>query len=207
MVIFILKNAKMYYIILFKRKYFFFVYEKKKIIKTCRKLVHHVLCLQLMIYSFFFFLSFSIEVQVYIYFDLCLTTCLPIYLSSKLDILNLLILIIFISFHCFRSVRIERLGDKTFEHSSALSNMTSFISSQADTQENLQMLLSLPSLVISCLSALKIYLTDFKVENILKDIKYVKFYWLCIFKLYSNKVILVLKQYLILLFFFFLYII
>lgn len=84
--------------------------------------------------------------------------------------------ILYVHFSSLRSSRIERLGDENFEQSFALNNMSRFFTSQDDSPENLEILVSLPPLVIPCLSALKTYLADFKLEKVLKNIKYENYY-------------------------------
>ncbi|GFY80121.1 DNA mismatch repair protein Msh3 [Trichonephila inaurata madagascariensis] len=76
-----------------------------------------------------------------------------------------------------RSVRVEKIDETSVDPSSALNFVSEFYaskdepSSEPNTQ---QMVLSLPTLVISCLSALIIYLTHFNLESIFKNLPNMK---------------------------------
>ncbi|GFU12454.1 DNA mismatch repair protein Msh3 [Nephila pilipes] len=79
-----------------------------------------------------------------------------------------------------RSVRVEKIVETVTEPSSALNFVSEFYatnesSEEASSKSNVhQILLSLPTLVISCLSALITYLSNFKLESILKNLQNMK---------------------------------
>ncbi|XP_054715285.1 DNA mismatch repair protein Msh3-like [Uloborus diversus] len=81
-----------------------------------------------------------------------------------------------------RSVRVENVRSELYEQSSALGNISKFLSGQetedlvSETVDDMQTVLSLPPLIISCLSALVIHLKNFGLANILKNIRYIKLY-------------------------------
>ncbi|GIY78874.1 DNA mismatch repair protein Msh3 [Caerostris darwini] len=72
------------------------------------------------------------------------------------------------SFSSDRSIRSERTD--IFDFTEAFNHVSKYLSTDScsDTEEMEQILLSLPTLVISCLSALITYLSNFKLESILK---------------------------------------
>ncbi|XP_035231118.1 DNA mismatch repair protein Msh3-like isoform X2 [Stegodyphus dumicola] len=80
-----------------------------------------------------------------------------------------------------RGTRMEYIENKVFDHSFALDNISKLFTSQDACQvssgeflDNIQDVLSLPPLVLSCLSALVIYLSSFKLENVMKIFKNMK---------------------------------
>ncbi|GBN90851.1 DNA mismatch repair protein Msh3, partial [Araneus ventricosus] len=84
------------------------------------------------------------------------------------------------NFSSDRSVRIEKFNQNVLDTSSALSHVTEFYTQNEsslealETQDVQQIILTLPALVVSCLSALITYLSSFKLESILRDLKNMK---------------------------------
>ncbi|CAL1278587.1 unnamed protein product [Larinioides sclopetarius] len=84
------------------------------------------------------------------------------------------------NFSLDRSVRIERFNHNVLDTSSVLSHVTEFYTQNKsavediETQDIQQIILTLPALVVSCLSALITYLSSFKLENILRNLKIMK---------------------------------
>ncbi|KAF8794799.1 DNA mismatch repair protein Msh3 like protein [Argiope bruennichi] len=84
------------------------------------------------------------------------------------------------SFSSGRSVRIERFIQNVLDNSTALNHVTKFYTGNKSpqeacmTQDIQQMILTLPELVVSCLSALITYLSSFKLESTLRNLQNMK---------------------------------
>ena len=89
------------------------------------------------------------------------------------------------------SIRLERMPDQFFDHSTSLKCITEFYEEQKparneelckvnitqELQENssaLEIILKLPKSVQSCFAALVKYLKDFRLEKIFRSIRYVQ---------------------------------
>ncbi|KAL5004713.1 hypothetical protein ScPMuIL_018169 [Solemya velum] len=66
-------------------------------------------------------------------------------------------------------IRVERLTDDTFLYSKAFEIVSEFYSKKSADSTTLQEVLSLPKLVITCLSAVITYLREFKLDRVVKD--------------------------------------
>lgn len=76
-----------------------------------------------------------------------------------------------------RSVRVEKIDESFVDPSSALNSVSEFYASKKEeaSEPNIQqMVLSLPTLVISCLSALISYLKHFNLQSICKNVSNIK---------------------------------
>ncbi|GFR10881.1 DNA mismatch repair protein Msh3 [Trichonephila clavata] len=76
-----------------------------------------------------------------------------------------------------RSVRVENIDETSVDHSSAFNFVSEFYASKDESSSEpntQQMVLSLPTLVISCLSSLITYLMHFNLESIFKNLPNMK---------------------------------